>query len=114
VTDLDEQTANQIAYTGWSDLKSDHLRVSRTHSRRLVKVQGDLVRTGVNRWIIEPPTHCANGHPLGPNQVLVGHEACLGHGGGHTTWTCRLCDHTEYGPPTGAHCTTLNGPARVR
>jgi hypothetical protein len=26
-----------------------------------------------------------NGHTLGPNQVLVGHVACLGHsGGGHT------------------------------
>jgi hypothetical protein len=64
--------------------------------------------------VIEPPTRCANGHPLGPRQVLVGHEACLGHGGGHTTWTCRTCGHTEYGPPTDAHCTTLNGPAASR
>mgnify|MGYP003289994991 CR=1 FL=1 len=24
---------------------------------------------------------------------------CLGHGGGHTTWTCRTCDQTVYGPP---------------
>ena len=33
---------------------------------------------------------------LGPNEVLVGHQACLGHGGGHTTWTCRTCDQTVY------------------
>ena len=30
-----------------------------------------------------------NGHALGANEVLVGHQACLGHGGRHTTWTCR-------------------------
>ena len=61
-----------------------------------------------------PPTHCPNGHVLGPNQVLVGHQACLGHGGAHTTWTCRVCDETVYGPPLNTHCTTLDGPARVR
>jgi hypothetical protein len=33
---------------------------------------------------------CPNGHPLGPNQVRVGHVACLGHGGGgHTSRRCR-------------------------
>jgi hypothetical protein len=35
------------------------------------------------------PTHCTSGHRLGRGEVLVGHQACLGHGGGHTTWTCR-------------------------
>ena len=48
------------------------------------------------------------------NQVLVGHQACLGHGGGHTTWTCRTCDQTVYGPPLNTHCTALDGPATVR
>jgi hypothetical protein len=58
---------------------------------------------------------CPNGHPLGPaGKVLVGHQACLGHGGGHTTWTCRTCDQTLYGPPLNIHCTTLDGPATVR
>ena len=42
---------------------------------------GDLVQSTTKRWI----THCPNGHRLG--QVLVGHHACLGHGGGHATWT---------------------------
>ena len=45
-------------------------------------------------------------------QVLVGHQACLGHGGGHTTWTCRTCDQTVYGPPLNTHCTALEGLRR--
>ena len=59
------------------------------------------------------PTQAATRKPLGPNQVLVGHQACLGHGGGHTTWTCRECDPKVYGPPLNTHCTSLNGPATV-
>jgi len=56
-----------------------------------------------------------NGHEFGPGRALVGHQPCLGHGdGGHTTWTCRECDQTVYGPPLNTHCTTLNGPATVR
>jgi hypothetical protein len=39
---------------------------------------------------------------------------CLGHGGGHTIWTCRTCDTVVYGPPMAKHCTALNGPAAVR
>ena len=42
------------------------------------------------------------------------HQACLGHGGGHTTWTCRTCDATVYGPPLNTHCNSLGGPAVVR
>ena len=58
---------------------------------------------------------CPNGHPLGANQVLVGHVACLGHGGGgHTSWHCRTCDAVIYGPPLNTHCTALEGPAAVR
>jgi hypothetical protein len=48
--------------------------------------------------------------PLWP-RVLVGHQACLGHGGGQHTTACRICDHTVYGPPLNTNCTTLGGPA---
>src|SRR4051812_27051617 len=50
-----------------------------------------------------------------PNQVLVGHVACLGHGGGgHASWHCRTCDAVVYGPPLSSHCTALQEPATVR
>ena len=51
---------------------------------------------------------------IGPGDVLVGHRACLGHGGGHTTWTCRTYDQTVYGPPLNTHCTRLERAATVR
>ena len=77
---------------------------------------GDLVRSTNGEWFTRPPTHCPNGHALGGGgQVLVGHVACMGHGGGgHTSWTCRTCDATVYGPPMAKHCTALEGPAAVR
>ena len=75
---------------------------------------GELVRTTSGKWITHPPTHCAKGHTLGPGEVLVGHQARLGHGGGHTTWTCRTCDETVYGLPLNTHCHTLHEPAVVR
>ena len=76
---------------------------------------GDLVQTTDGVWITKPPHRCPNGHPLGPNQALVGYVPCLGHGGGgHTTWTCRTCDAVVYGPPLNTHCTALDGPALVR
>jgi hypothetical protein len=77
-------------------------------------VLGELVRTTAEKWITHPPTRCPNGHTLGAGQVLVGRQACLGHGGGHTTRTCRTCDQTVYGPPLNAHCAALDGPAVVR
>src|ERR1700675_35299 len=40
-------------------------------------------------WIIQPPMRCPNGHEFGPHRALVGSVACLGLGGGHTTWTCQ-------------------------
>jgi hypothetical protein len=61
-------------------------------------VLGDLVQTTAGTWIIRPPTRCPNGHDFGAGRALVGYQACLGHGGGHTTWTCRTCDETVYGP----------------
>ena len=74
---------------------------------------GDLVQSTTTWWITHSPLHCPNGRRLG-REVLVGHQACLGHGGGHTTWTCRLCDATVYGPALNTHCTTLERPATVR
>jgi hypothetical protein len=51
----------------------------------------------------------------GPNDVLVGHVACLGHGGGgHTLWHCRTCEAITYGPALAKHCTALEGPAAMR
>ncbi|HEY6648736.1 MAG TPA: hypothetical protein VI217_16760, partial [Mycobacterium sp.] len=75
---------------------------------------GELVQTTAAKWIIHPPTRCPNCHSFGADQVLVGHQACLGHGGGHTTWTCRQRDATVFGPPMNTHCSVLDGPATVR
>jgi hypothetical protein len=76
-----------------------------------VRRVGDLVRTTAGTWITKPPSRCTRGHELGPNQVLVGQVACLGHGGGgHTTWHCGTCPRDEpptYGPPLAKHCTVL-------
>ena len=68
---------------------------------QLVWVEGDLVRTTDGKWVTEAPTRCPNGHTLGPNQVLVGHVACLGHGGGHTIWHCRTCGPVVHGAAAG-------------
>lgn len=40
------------------------------------------------------PTHCHNGHPLGPRQVHVSTELCdpgTGRYQRHNTWTCSAC-----------------------
>jgi hypothetical protein len=59
---------------------------------------GDLIRRR-GKWTTEAPTHCPNGHRLGPNRSLVGHVACSGHGGGgHTIWHCLECVAITYGP----------------
>ena len=55
-------------------------------------VLSELVQTTAGKWITHPPTRCPNGHSLGPGEVLLGHQVCLVHGGGHTTWSCRTCD----------------------
>ena len=45
-------------------------------------------------WTEDAPTHCPNGHPLGPDRVLVGWDAgrhgSLDHG--HRIFICRQCD----------------------
>jgi len=33
---------------------------------------GELVQTTDGKWITRPRSRCPNGHPLAPNQVLVG------------------------------------------
>jgi hypothetical protein len=64
----------------------------------LPTMEGDLVRTTRGKWVTASPTRCPNGCPLTSSQVLVGHVACLGHGGGgHTSWHCRTCDAVVYG-----------------
>jgi hypothetical protein len=32
---------------------------------------GELVQTTAGKWITHPPTHCPDGHTLGPGEVLV-------------------------------------------
>jgi hypothetical protein len=49
---------------------------------RLLVVLGELVHTTAGKWITHPPSRCPNGHPLGPGEVLVGHQACLGTAAG--------------------------------
>ena len=81
----------------------------------LVVVLGELVQTTAGTWITHPPTRCPNGHLFGPGAVLVGHVACLGHGGGgHTIWHLPKLRRDGYGPPLAKHCTALEGPASVR
>lgn len=78
-------------------------------------MSGDSVRTASGKWTTHSLITCPNGHSLGPNQILVGHVACLGHGGGgHASWHCRACDAVVYGPPLNKHCAALKGPASVR
>ena len=53
--------------------------LSRRRKVNLLTVLGELVQTTAGKWITHSPTHCPNGHGLGPDAVLVGHQACLGH-----------------------------------
>jgi len=77
---------------------------------------GDLVQHR-GKWMTLAPTHCPHGHRLGLEQVLVGHLACQGHGGGgHTIWHCVTSPDEvppTYGPAFNTHCTVMNGPAAV-
>ena len=76
---------------------------------------GDLVQTTDGKWMIRGHERCPNGHPLGANQVLVGHVACPDHGGGgHTCWHCRTCDAVVYGTAAQQALHILDGPAVVR
>jgi hypothetical protein len=72
---------------------------------------GERVVSSTARFpaITHSPARCLNGHSLGPREVLVGHHACLGHGGGHTTWTCTFLEDLR--APLGSNCwlTQLGG-----
>jgi hypothetical protein len=41
-----------------------------------------VIMSDTTKWITHPPSRCPSGRTLGPGKVLVGHQACLGHGGG--------------------------------
>ncbi|WP_280455470.1 hypothetical protein [Nocardia brasiliensis] len=66
-----------------------------------------LYETAPGRWAHPAPTHCRNGHALGPNRVLVASAACLAAPGGfHRTYYCRTpdCGHTIYVPAMSEAC----------
>ena len=65
----------------------------------LLLVLGELVQTTAGKWIYPPTDTLPQRAQSRPNQVLAGHQACLGHGGGHTTCRCHRCETTVYGPP---------------
>jgi hypothetical protein len=71
-------------------------------------------RTGADREGLgsRGPTECVNGHQLGPDRVLVGHQPCTCLGS-HMAWTGRTCDATFYWPPANPECSVLTG-ARPR
>ncbi len=48
----------------------------------------------------QAPEQCPNGHPWGPNKVLVGWMPCHCHppAHGHRTYICRACDAIIYRP----------------
>lgn len=72
-----------------------------------------LVATGQGMEVRElAPTHCAAGHELRGQAVLVGWLGCTCAGGfGHRTWLCRQCGHTTYDPQ---HVDPSQGAGRVR
>ena len=58
------------------------------------------VSLGIGKRTGIPPT--VDGISLRPTAATAGmmaDQSCAEHGGGHTTWTCRTCDQTVYGPP---------------
>lgn len=64
-------------------------------------------------WAETPPTHCLNGHELGPRRVLVGSYVCT-CGIHHRTHRCRECDAVTYTPPLGAGCQSGSFDGRAR
>jgi hypothetical protein len=64
-----------------------------------------LESTGTATRVVEvgQPTHCANGHPLGPYEVVVGFLPCLcvWPERGHRSFVCRRCGDISYVPPHG-------------
>jgi hypothetical protein len=62
---------------------------------------GDLRPTGRGHEVeVVAPTHCRNGHPLGPLKALVGTVLCdpgTGRYERHFEWVCRACGDVIYG-----------------
>jgi len=72
---------------------------------------GELIGTTSGAWITHPPTRCPNGHDFGAGRMLVGYQACLGHGGGAHHLDLPRARYTVYGPaPEHA----LHGTRRAR
>lgn len=74
---------------------------------------GELVQTTAGNWIPTRRRDAPTVTPSTPAKYSWDIRRVMGHGGGHTTWTCRTCDQTVYGPPLNTHCTALEGPATV-
>ncbi len=71
--------------------------------------------TNHSREVDHPPTDTMPKRPPAWSwRGAGGHQACLGHSGGHTWCTCRTCDATVYGLALNSHFTPLAEPAVVR
>lgn len=61
---------------------------------------GSLRPTGRGQEVVVvAPTHCGNGHRLGPGRVEVRFVPCRcdrASDGGHYTWTCSACRHVTW------------------
>ena len=72
---LGEADSRTLSRLGTNLRVTDRARLA---LRNELEPSGQLVRAVDGKWMTKPPSRCPNGHPLGPNQVLVGHVACLG------------------------------------
>ncbi|MET3806472.1 hypothetical protein ABIB25_003487 [Nakamurella sp. UYEF19] len=59
--------------------------------------------TGKHGVIERFPTICPNGHPLGPDTMLVAAHPCLCISHGHRIWRCWTCDAVWTRPPCSRH-----------
>lgn len=75
---------------------------------------GDLVPCTEGGFMVLPPQHCPREHPLGPNEVLVGHQPCAGSCHGGHIWECLQCGSVTYSPGVGAGCRLLDAAAFIR
>lgn len=73
----------------------------------------ELYRRG-DGWSERGPARCPNGHPLGPNQVLVGSQVCSAEHAHHRTHECRRCGAILYTPPPGPECGDGSFDGRAR
>ncbi|MEV0685092.1 hypothetical protein AB0I35_14625 [Nocardia sp. NPDC050378] len=72
---------------------------------RTVGLNPDRLYAVRGGWARPAPAACPSGHPLGPDQVLVGTVACIAVPDRlHRTWACQQCDAVIYWPPISAAC----------